>query len=422
MAFNPNITSGFRPLSDEERKKREAAKMANLGITKSANNEPQAQTKLGMIKPSSDLLSSTQSEIGSITNGDNGKPYGLSITPSPDKSPISDFLKSTKPANGERLGFSAPSAPVRGYNERQERDALIKQASTAYKGSQNGQLTANQLGILAGLQNNDDKLKNEVYNAQLGFTGGLAQTQMREDAENARTALKAKDNEDQFNRQLGFDAEKLRSSTDLEQQRLGLDAQKLQGSLALGKYNADTSRINSETQQLATQKKGQLTQAQLNERIADYKNTADSIDTAINLASGMLENKSGLKGNAGLLDTYTPNFKEDTRKFNSDRKALLSQAYLANSNLLKGVLTDRDAEELKNAYGNLQDTTISDEDYAANLTVAYNLLKKMRENTDLRYQDVTPYLQQPEGERLLDADKKKKEIQKYGDMHFGGGR
>lgn len=420
------MTGGLDKSKDRERKRQADLSAARLGMVKPMAQESESQAGLGMMKRPESLPES-QAGLGmlskeSISQGDSGKPFGLSITPTPEKPPISDFMKSTKPADGERFDFSAPNAPSRSYSERQEREALIKHASTPYKGSQNGQLTIGQMNILAGLQDNDDKRKNDVYKSQLGAANNLAQTQMQEGSENARTALKTAAGENQFNRQLGFDTEKFQSAKDVEQQKLGLDAQKLQGSLALGKYNADTSRMNSETQQLALQKKSQPTQSQLNERIADYKNKTDSIDSAIGLASGMLENEDGLRGNAGLLDTYTPNFKQDTRKFNSDRKALLSQAYLANSDLLKGVLTDRDAEELKNSFGNLQDTTISDEDYAANLGTFRTLLGKMRENTDTRYQDVVPYMQDEATQGNTKADDKKARIQEYGNKHFGGSR
>ena len=49
---------------------------------------------------------------------------------------------------------------------RREREALVRAASTPYRGAQSGQLTANQLRTLAGLQEGDQRAATEAANQQ----------------------------------------------------------------------------------------------------------------------------------------------------------------------------------------------------------------------------------------------------------------
>lgn len=398
-------------LSEEEKKRREKldANAPKLGMVASAAADTPASSNVSD-KTIADEYEN-KADAGSVWRGNpDNKSFGLSVVPTADKAPAT-----IAPSNGGR-GFGMPNAPTRGWSERQERESLLRDASTAYKGSQNGQLTAKQMELRAGIIGADDKYKNDQYTTQVNAASQLAQAQMNQDGANARAVLGEAGSDKRFNTQFGFDAEKLKSDAELTQQKLGFDAQKSQEAMDINRYNADTSRMKAETGQQALEKKGVLTEKERNERIGEYQRTSSSLDSALELADGMLANTDGLAGNIGLASTYTPNFKEGTRKFNSDRKTLLSQAFLANSDLLSGVLTDMDAKELKNAFGNLQDTTISEEDYAKNLAKARGMLQDLRSSTDSRYQDVIPYINNKDGNAAASVDENKEQ----GDSIFGG--
>lgn len=417
MSFG--LKTGFKPSEEDEKKRREKfnANAPKLGMVSNAAAGAPASGNISDKTIADEYNSETVVGSDKVWKGNpDKKSFGLSVVSAPDHQPSMNALN---PPQANRGGFGMPNAPRLSWSERNERDNLLAKIGTPHKGSPNGQLTAKQMELMADISGRDQKYANDQYGTQVNAASQLAQTQMSQDGANQRAVLGETGSNNRFNTQLGFDADKFRTSNAVEQQKLGLDTDKFRESLAVSKYNADTSRMNAETQQLGFQRKGQLTEAQRNERIADYQNKTDSIDSAINIASGMIENKEGLKGNAGFIDTYTPNIKQSSRKFKSDQKAFLSQAYLANSDLLKGVLTDRDAEELKNAFGNLQDTTISDEDFAANLETARRLLQQTRANTDLRYQDVVPYMDQQDNQP--NDDERKKRTQELGNKYFGRG-
>lgn len=421
MSFG--LKTGFKPSEEDEKKRREKfnANAPKLGMVSNSAAGTPASGNISDKTIADEYNSETVVGSDKVWKGNpDKKSFGLSVVSAPDHQPSMNAIN-TPQAN--RGGFGMPNAPRLSWSERNERDNLLAKIGTPHKGSPNGQLTAKQMELMADVSGRNQKYANDQYGTQVSAASQLAETQMTQDGANSRAVLDEAGSNNRFNRQLGFDSEAFRKTNAVEQQKLGLDTDKFRESLAVDKYNANTSRMGAETQQLGMQRKGSLTQPQMNERIADYQNKTDSIDSAINIASGMIENKEGLKGNAGFIDTYTPNIKQSSRKFKSDQKAFLSQAYLANSDLLKGVLTDRDAEELKKAFGNLQDTTISDEDYTANLETAKKLLQQTRSNTDLRYQDVVPYMdQQASQPNNGDDEERKKRIQASGDKFFGGGR
>ena len=124
-------------------------------------------------------------------------------------------------------GFRMPNAPRRTMAEQQEREALLRDASTAYKGSQNGQLTASQMQLRAGIIGADDKYKNDQYGAQLGAASQMAQAQMSQDGANQRAVLGEANSNSRFNSQLGFDAAKFQQTAAAEQQANSLAARRL---------------------------------------------------------------------------------------------------------------------------------------------------------------------------------------------------
>lgn len=73
-----------------------------------------------------------------------------------------------QPAGFHPYQQQSPAGGVIGNSDasRRERDALIRAASTPHRGAQNGQLTANQLRTLAGLQEGDQRAATEAANQQ----------------------------------------------------------------------------------------------------------------------------------------------------------------------------------------------------------------------------------------------------------------
>ena len=124
-------------------------------------------------------------------------------------------------------GFRMPNAPRRTMAEQQERQALLRDASTAHRGAQNGQLTASQMQLRAGIVSADDKYKNDQYGAQLGAASQMAQAQMSQDGANQRAVLGEAGTNARLKSQLGFDASKFQQTAAAEQQRSGLDARRL---------------------------------------------------------------------------------------------------------------------------------------------------------------------------------------------------
>ena len=138
-----------------------------------------------------------------------------------------DPVKNPQSIQNNATNFRMPTAPMRGYDERIEREALLRDASTAYKGAQNGQLTASQMQLRAGIVGADDKYKNDQYQAQLSAASQLAQAQMSQDGANQRAVLGETGTNNRMNTQLGFDAAKFQQTAQMEQQRSGLDARRL---------------------------------------------------------------------------------------------------------------------------------------------------------------------------------------------------
>ena len=124
-------------------------------------------------------------------------------------------------------GFRMPNPPRRTMAEQQERQALLRDTSTAHKGAQNGQLTASQMQLRAGIVSADDKYKNDQYGAQLGAASQMAQAQMSQDGANQRAVLGEAGTNARLNSQLGFDADKFQQTAAAEQQRSSLDARRL---------------------------------------------------------------------------------------------------------------------------------------------------------------------------------------------------
>lgn len=280
-----------------------------LGMVPRVQPQPLPGPKLGMVnstnygKPASNNISDktiaddakasagNYDDIGTIGsdnvwkgNPDN-KSFGLSVTPTPDRDPVADFAKSTQSVQSN-LGFNVPRAPMRSWSERQEREALLRDTSTAYKGSQNGQLTANQMELRASIIGADDKYKNDQYNSQLGAASQVAQTQATQAGANARAALSEVGSNSRLNTQLGFDVDEFQRIAAQQDQRLGLDSRRL-----------DVEQANNDVQNLGTKSLNNLYEkyqtaktddqkSEIAAQIRDLKGTALETENWTNIGGG----------------------------------------------------------------------------------------------------------------------------------------
>lgn len=151
----------------------------------------------------------------------NNAPVRLGFDPVNNPPPMKNTV-----SNGG-FGFRMPNAPRRTMSERQERDSLLRDASTAYKGSQNGQLTAKQMELRAGIIGAGDKYKNDQYGAQLSAASQMAQAQMSQDGANQRAVLGEFGSNNRINAQLGFDAGKFQQTAEQQQQANNLASRRL---------------------------------------------------------------------------------------------------------------------------------------------------------------------------------------------------
>ncbi len=111
------------------------------------------------------------------------------------------------------MGFNpgGPSVTVIGDSSQQDRarQRLISAASTAYRGAQNGQLTANQLRTMSDLIQSDDRNATSMATNSENNAVRMAEAAMREQGQNARTQLQEQGQNSRFE-----------ASNDLDQRRI----------------------------------------------------------------------------------------------------------------------------------------------------------------------------------------------------------
>lgn len=193
---------------------------------------------------------------------------------------------------------------------------------------------------------------------------------------------------------------------DLEKK--GWDVKKIVADIDIAKQgnriaamNAQTSRINSDTQRQELGLKITEAKRKLDETIREKTSEAESAKTAIDNSLNTIER---LKKNKGLNDVlgpfegkkYYPNSLASMTPFNSsaeersDAIALIetlgSQAFLAQVPTMKGLgaLSNAEGEKLQSALTNLNRTQ-SEQQFRANLDDARRLILKARDNVKTRY-------------------------------------
>jgi hypothetical protein len=123
---------------------------------------------------------------------------------------VSTVPAMTASATGPGVGFAPEgiSAYIDSGRNDEARNRALAAASTPYRGSPNGQLTASQLRVLAGLQENDDR----TALAREQNASGIAREDMQQQGANQRAAMQ----------EIGQNA-RFAASNSLDQQRTAAD-------------------------------------------------------------------------------------------------------------------------------------------------------------------------------------------------------
>ncbi|WP_151832980.1 hypothetical protein [Acinetobacter ursingii] len=116
-----------------------------------------------------------------------------------------------------------PQAPQRTAEQEAERQQIMRELHTPYKGSQNGQLTARQMDNIVRMQTGDDDRAQQRYVTDANNAANIAQTGMREAAQTGRTAMQEQGSNDRFNSNLNLDAQKFNATNDLANRQFGLE-------------------------------------------------------------------------------------------------------------------------------------------------------------------------------------------------------
>ena len=187
IAVNPNYKPPVQSLAER------AGQQSSFGIGQSSiNSIDKVMGNNQQTAPQTAQQSGVSFGVPKGSPADN--PYG----PNPMGKAMSDPRAAMQAMNNMRamsggLGnYNAPSAPAHPMQspmQQEERRQLINKASTAMRGAQNGQLTANQLNVLAGIQRDENSLANQRYTTDANNAAQAQQTAMREMGADARTAM-----------------------------------------------------------------------------------------------------------------------------------------------------------------------------------------------------------------------------------------
>ena len=187
IEVNPNYKPPVQSLAER------AGQQPSFGIGQSSiNSIDKATGNTQQAAPQAAQQSGINFGVPKGSPADN--PYG----PNPIGKAMSDPRAAMQAMNNMRamsdgLGnYNAPSAPTHPMQspmQQEERRQLINKASTAMRGAQNGQLTANQLNVMAGIQRDENSLANQRYTTDTNNAAQAQQTAMREMGADARTAM-----------------------------------------------------------------------------------------------------------------------------------------------------------------------------------------------------------------------------------------
>ncbi len=132
---------------------------------------------------------------------------------------IKDFMARTPEMNIGMQGYGniarQPQTPQRTHEQEAERQQIMQSASTPYKGSQNGQLTAAQLRVQADMNQADANRANDVYKTDANNANTLQREAMGQSGQNYRAELGEQGTNNRLNANLNLDAQKFNATNDL---------------------------------------------------------------------------------------------------------------------------------------------------------------------------------------------------------------
>lgn len=146
-------------------------------------------------------------------------------------------------------------APVRSWENEQQRKELLKQATTVHKGAHG--LTANQLRLAHELSNDDIRLEQERHLQQNNLNHQLLQEQMQQQGQNARTlageqgamaraVMNEQGQNNRFNTGFGLDVARFNQDVANKQHEFGLRGMELNAKLKSQSYDdAVKQELNS---------------------------------------------------------------------------------------------------------------------------------------------------------------------------------
>ncbi|MEG6544782.1 hypothetical protein V6C59_02705 [Acinetobacter bereziniae] len=172
-----------------------------------------------------------------------GEGLGFRVRPANDPKGVANFMKNTQEmgpteqqiqnAVAQREmslgmqgygGIRQPQAPQRTPEQEAERQQIMNELRTPYRGSQNGQLTARQFDNIVRMQTGDDDRAQQRYVTDANNAAGLQREAMGQAGQNYRTELGEQGTNNRFNANLGFDAQKFQATNDLANREFNLNA------------------------------------------------------------------------------------------------------------------------------------------------------------------------------------------------------
>lgn len=196
----------------------------------------------------------------------------------------------------EQARVNTPIAPTRGYDERMQREKLIRQLSTVQNGARG--LTAAQMRGLQELVQGEDSIAQNAYNQQMQF----AQAQLREreamqramlgeQGSNARAIMNEAGTNERYNKGFGLDMAKFNQQSAMEEAQLGLDKERLAKDTAsdnIKNYMQNRLvRLQTQYDNAKTDQERQAIMDKANATLGNGKGTGSTKDDFISVDAGI---------------------------------------------------------------------------------------------------------------------------------------
>lgn len=164
-----------------------------------------------------------------------GEGLGFRVRPANDPKGVANFMQNTRemgPTQGQvqdaiaqremNIGMQGygniarqPQAPQRSPEQEAERQQIMNELRTPYRGSQNGQLTARQFDNIVRMQTGDDDRAQQRYVTDANNAATLQREAMGQAGQNYRTELGEQGVNNRFDSNLNLEAQKFNATNDL---------------------------------------------------------------------------------------------------------------------------------------------------------------------------------------------------------------